>query len=449
MNRQPPANITAEALVLGSMMLGGRCIGDVQAILRPDDFYRPAHGVIFDQLCAMAAERAEVNLAGVLSWFAGRGLLPNIGKSNDDDARDYLVDLAEGTPSDANAEYHAQEVKAAANLRRLIQLGGKLASDAKVATADPAELAEWAQREIYGLSYGERKPWATWGDLVRGVLADAEAVQRGEKRPGLPTGFRTVDRATGGMGDNDLWVVGAYTSVGKTAYSLNILGNVLNSGEAVLYVSGEMDEWAITRRLLARESGVLANKLRDGQLTPDEWTIATAATTATAGWQLDLMTGTPSVAAIQSRARRSATRFGGRLGLIVVDYLQLMRAPGAKDIRERIGDITWGLKALACDLQTPVLLLSQVNRASRRENRPPELSDLKESGNIENDANVVILLHDPEQFDTDGTAIRWLRVAKARDGKTTPWRDPDYPDLGFCRLRFKGGSCRFEEVTGA
>ncbi len=447
----PQADVS-ERLLLGAMMLSGSVAADVRAVLGPDDFYVPAHQVIFRGLCDMAADCPEVSVGAVLAYFQAEGLLKSLGKPSEAEGQEYLVELAEGTPSAANALYDAGVVRDKSLKRKLILVGRDLTREAYTGQDSAVDLLGRFQEQAYDLEFQQQGTGSTrWSDLTAGVLSLSQSVERREASAGLLTGFPGIDRALGGFQPSDLITVGAGTSVGKTCFALAVCANILskpaNRG-GIVFVSAEMDESALARRLLASRSGVPVWAIQQGELKPSDWEAVQLAKTAMDGWQLDFMHRSATVAEIKSRARQKATEWGNPLSLVVVDYLQLMRSD-EKDIRQRINAITWGLKSMATDLRTPVLMLSQLNREAVKTGTLPALYHLKESGNVENDSNSVLLLHSPEEedADTDGTPFIYLKVAKARDGMTTLWPKQGVLVKGSVKLRFKPEIQRMESTV--
>jgi len=447
-----PQDHAAEAACLGTVLQDG-AEAVVGLGLDTADFWTPEHAELWRVLVEMARAGQGIDLVTVSGELLRRGLLDRIGRDKTDvGGKDYLIDLTEAGGLQAAA--YAETVRECARRRRLIQAGRRLADRAAAPGRDTAaaiaaetlsELADVGNRR------DRRGAVVSAGQAVGEAVAHADAVARGDVPPGLMTGFRGIDVATSGLQPGDLWVVGAGTSVGKTAFALAVAAHAARAGEPVLIVSAEMTARQIGFRLLAMTSGVERGRLARGNLDEHETSARDAAQREIAAWPLDILAKAATVSEIRVRAGLAAAR-RGRLGLVVADYLQLLPPESGDTRAQQIGGIAWGLKTLAMDLPSPVLLLSQLNRAGLRaadDTRPPALIDLKESGDVENHASVVLLLHLPADPvpDTAGAVPIWCRVAKARDGMVTPWPAPRGRDLvpGSITLRFRPECVRFEQ----
>ena len=446
-----PQDELAEKAVLGAALLDGAA-AVVGLGLDASDFYTPAHAELWAVLAGMARDGQGIDLVTVAGELLRRGLLAKIGRDGTDaGGKDFLADLCE--TGGLQAPFYAEAVRECARRRRLIQAGRRLADRAAapgqataagIAADALADLADVGNRRNGGAAV------VGAGEAVADAVAHADAVARGDVPPGLMTGFRRIDLATGGLQPGDLWIVGAGTSVGKTAFALAVAAHAARAGEPVLVVSAEMTARQIGSRLLAMASGVERGRLATGNLNEYEYEARDAAQREIASWPLDVLAKAAAVSEIRVRAALTAAR-RERLGLIVVDYLQLLPPEGGDTRAQQVGGIAWGLKLLAMDLAAPVMLLSQLNRAGLRaadDTRPPALIDLKESGDVENHANAVLLLHRPADPmpDTAGATPIWCRVAKARDGLVTPWPAPRGQAAvpGTIILRFRPELVRFE-----
>ncbi len=446
----PPHSKLAEGQVLGSMLLGGDAIPDVRTICTAEDFYIPAHQTIFRVLVEMFEQSKPIDLATTFAEFAQRKLLASIGQGTTDaDGGDYLTDLVEGVPDRTNAAYHAGIVRDKATLRRLIQAGHKLTSEAYNDPEDVESLVTEHESRLFDIATGSNgdlmRSYST-GQAVQEVLDRAEAVATGELPMGLETGFGQIERSMGGIQPGALITLAADTGVGKTALALSMAANVADKGKSVLFVSAEMPERELAHRLLAIKSGVPSGTIRGGRFTDKQIAAIKEARAAMGNWSLELWARTATVADIASKARHIAMRRKAPLDLIVVDYLQLMRPTQGDNRAQQVGGIAWGLKQLAMDLKVPVLILSQLNREHAKSNRPPTKHDLKESGDVENHSNAVWLLYNPPEgeADTDGAEIIYFKVAKAREGCATPWPRKGEETAGAIKLRFKSALTRFE-----
>jgi len=450
-----PQDDLAERACLGAALLDG-AEAVVSLGLDASDFYAPAHAELWAVLVEMVRNGQGIDLVTVAGELLRRGLLGKIGRDGTDaGGRDYLADLCE--TGGLQAATYAEAVREAARRRRLIQTGRRLADRAAAPGQDTAAaIAADALADVADVGERGRRGAAvvSASDAVADALAHADAVARGDVPPGLLTGFRGIDLATGGLQPGDLWIVGAGTSVGKTAFALAVAAHAARAGEPVLFTSVEMTARQIAFRLLAMVSGVERGRLATGNLDEYEDGARAAAQREIASWPLDILAKAARVSEIRVRAGLTATR-RGRLGLLVADYLQLLPPEGGDTRAQQVGAIAWGLKLLAMDLACPVLLLSQLNRAGLNaadDARPPSLTALKESGDVENHANAVLLLHNPADPvpDTAGATPIWCRVAKARDGLVTPWPAPRGQAAvpGAITLRFRPELVRFETDKG-
>lgn len=454
MNPVVASDLEAEQIVLGVLLLREEEFGTVAGVLQPDDFFTPAHAVIYRAI----EELGKAGLGGLLAVknaLHASGELARIGQgTSEQDGIRYLADLAENAgfcPS--NLAYAARCVRDAALLRRLDTFAGKMQREARMTAVHSArEMLAHVQRELLDLD--ARAPAAqapaTAAEAVRAALEHADAVKRGEASPGLLTGFPLLDRATGGMQRGALWTLAGATSAGKTAFALRVAATVAGAGGAVLYASAEMDRRSLGFRLLQVQAQVSGGRLRIGNLDENERAAVEAAEKMIRGWPLVIDDRAGGVGEIGLCARQTAARLSRPLALIVVDYLQLLKPGDGESRAQQVGAMAWGLKRLAMEEGAPVLLLSQLNRESIKGGMPPTVFALKESGDIENHSDAVILLHrpDPPQADTDGALLLWLKVAKARDGQVTPWPfqdDHSGPWRGI-RVRFKPEQTRFDPM---
>jgi len=440
--RLAPQDSDAEVCVLGSMFLDQTVIPDVREHVRAVDFYRPAHQVIFNTLCDMAGSSAMIDLVLLKDELAKRKKLDAIG------GIDYLSAIAEGVPSSANAVYYAKIVKGKSDLRMLIQIGQRLTNESYAQKEDANELILNYQQRLYEIGQDgklESSQSMSAGDAANAAIDRAEKVSNGKLKPGLMTGFANIDTPLGGIQKGDLVTLAAGTGFGKSSLALIISSTVAKAGGAVLYVSAEMAAMELGHRLIAQQSGIDSSRIKAGNISKEEWTEIELAASKIDSWNFELWGNTASVSEIASKARQLATKWQKPLSLVIVDYLQLMKPTEGDTKAQQIGNIAWGLKQLAMDLNTPVLMLSQLNREGARE-ALPSIHSLKESGDIENHSNVVLLLHRPEKLerDTDGALIYWAKIAKARDGRVTPWPSNGNEVNGAIKLRFKPSILRFE-----
>ena len=435
LDRIPPQDQGAEMCVLGAMMLRKENIPAVCEFVAAEDFYFPRHSTLFRAMCGMFDRQHPIDLVTLRAEMERQGLLQEVG------GYDYLCSLADGTPNTGNMEYYAKTVREKAGRRRLITLAQDI-DERAYSVKDFAQLQDDVQSQVYKLGQGRASVGVvSAGEAVEQAIRHAEKVQSGEIKPGLMTGFAPVDDATGGLQSGDLVTLAAATGVGKSALAMSIAQNVAREGGSVLYVSAEMESREMGKRLLQSQSGVPGQKIRYAkQLTDEDWTQLQMAAGQLASLGINLLCRSATVAEIVLRARELASRTQHPLSLIVVDYLQLMRHTTGETRAQQVGGIAWGLKQAAMDLGTPILMLSQFDRAGVKQiDVTPTMHNLKESGDIENHSNTIILLHQPANLVWDGDSMSvWCRIAKARDGMVTPWEG-----LGAVRLWFKPSITRF------
>jgi replicative DNA helicase len=414
--RVPPQNLEAEQSVLGSMMLSSEAIADVVELLQPEDFYRSAHRTLFETMRAIYARGDPVDIITTTEELKRAGVLEDIGGPL------YVRDLSEQVPTPAGAGHYARIVSEAALLRRLINAAADIMQMGYSSPEDPEAAADEAEQRIYEVARREdRDQVAQVKDLIDEAMVTLESIQNREAQyEGLPTGFRDLDALMSGMQSGNLIVVAARPGVGKSSFVTNLARNVaVDAREPVGLFSLEMSRWEIGMRLLCGEARVPWDRIRNKRVGAEDWSNIVQAAEKLHDAPLSIVdSGNVTIVDIRARARRLATRKQG-LGVIIVDYLQLMSHHRRVDNRQQeIAEISRSLKLLAKELGIPVIAVSQLNRdPERRQDKRPQLSDLRESGAIEQDADVVMFIHrDDTDVATKGTAD--LIVAKHRNGPT-------------------------------
>jgi replicative DNA helicase len=414
--RVPPHNLDAEEAVLGSMMLSGEAIADVIEIVRPADFYRGANAKIYDTLREIYGRGDPVDAVTAVEELKRRQLLEDVG------GHLYISELVERVPTPAAAASYARIVAETALLRRLISAAAQIMESAYSAPEEPERVADEAEQRIYDVArHDEKEQVASLNELVDQAMEDLEKIQNRESAfAGLPTGFQDVDSLLSGMQSGNLIVIAARPGVGKSSFVTNLARNVaVDAGDPVAMFSLEMSRWEIGMRLLCAEARVPWDLIRNKRVAADDWSrIAQAADTLHDAPLFIVDSGNVTLVDIRAKARRLAARRQG-LGLIIVDYLQLMSHTRRVDNRQQeIAEISRGLKMLAKELHIPVIAVSQLNRdPERRQDKRPQLSDLRESGAIEQDADVVMFIH-RDDFDPAKKGLADLIVAKHRNGPT-------------------------------
>ncbi len=418
LSRQQPQSLEAEQSVLGSILIDSRCVADIIGIVRPEDFYLQQNREIFEAIYTMFNFSQTIDPVTVLDKMRELGVYH-------DNSRDYILQLMEITPTAANAVRYASIVRDKAMLRGLAQAASDISETVYDGVGTPAEMLESAEKKIYALRKGERGDSLEHIGTVLHKVFDrlTELSQSDSAIPGLSSGLRDLDTKINGLNNSDLLLVAARPAMGKSAFALNIAVNVAKKyNKTVAVFNLEMSREQLVMRLLANESFVELQKLATGKLSEEEWSKLCMASASLA--QTDLrIDDNPSVtvADINAKCRRL-----DNLGLVVIDYLQLMQGSGyGKGGGENrvtvVGEISRALKIMAKELNVPVICLSQLSRAvESRTDKRPILSDLRESGAIEQDADSVMFLYRDEYYNenTEDKGIAECIVAKNRHGET-------------------------------
>lgn len=425
--RIPPQNVEAEQAVLGAMMLEHNAVVAAMEKLRPGDFYREVHRTIFEAMEHLHHDNKEVDVITLPEELRRMKKLDDVG------GLEYILSLPNLVATAANIEYHANIVAEKALARNIITTCTELTSEAYDGAKEPEDLLDDAERRILQISESKRRgDFAPVGVVVEETLDKITKLYENKAGiTGLPTGFRDLDRLTSGLQPSDLILVAARPSMGKTAFTLNIAQNVgVKQHKTVAFFSLEMSQEQLVQRLLCQIAHIDSQKLRTGQLnSDDEWTKLTDACDKL--YQAPIyIDDTPgiSVTEMRSKARRLKAEHG--LDLIIVDYLQLMQGRSSESRQQEISEISRSLKALARELKVPLIALSQLSRSvESRQDKRPMLSDLRESGALEQDADIVSFLYREDYYDkeTENQHITEIILAKHRNGP-----------VGSVKLYFKG-----------
>ena len=391
LDKVPPQNLEAEQSTLGSMMIERGALEKGVDILHPEDFYREAHQLIFDALISLAERSEPVDIVTVQEELRGRGQLDAVGGT------EYLMALIDSVPTSANLEYYARIVEEKAILRRLIDACAQMISWTHGQVDDVDALVDECERLIFQVSQKRMGQYFTSFDVLAHQAFEAIEHQYKEKIPisGLPTGFRDLDFMTSGLQPSDLVIVGARPSMGKTAFCLDIARHVaIHQKKPVALFSLEMAKEQLALRLICSESRVDSHRLRTGYVQDKEWPLLAEGVDRLYSAPIFVDDST-DVTPLQMRGKCRRLKAEHGLSLVIVDYLQLVRSHRrAENRNQEISEIARSLKGLARELQVPVIALSQLSRAvEARQDRRPVLSDLRESGSIEAEADVVILLY--------------------------------------------------------
>jgi replicative DNA helicase len=412
--RVPPHNEEAEESVLGAMMLSGEAIAQVADLgLKADDFYRSAHRSVFDALTALYAKGQPVDAVTAVEELRRLGTLDAIGGAL------YIHHLVEQVATPASAGHYARIVADHALLRRLIGAAGEIIHGAFEVPEDPEGFADQAEARVYAVSRRhERDQVVTLRELVHSSMEDLERIHERTGLVGIPTGFRDLDELLQGLQKSNLVVVAARPGIGKSSLVTNIARNVAVSGKTVALFSLEMSRVEIGMRLLCSEARVQWHKVRAGMVGADEWgRIVEAAEILDPAPLFIVDTGNVTIVDIRAKARRLKSQHN--LDLVIVDYLQLMTSHQRVDNRQQeVAEISRSLKLLAKELDVPVIAVSQLNRdPERRTDKKPQLADLRESGAIEQDSDVVMFIHrDPLSEEDQARNAAEIVIAKHRNG---------------------------------
>ncbi|MBP2242662.1 replicative DNA helicase [Cytobacillus eiseniae] len=416
-DRLPPQNIEAEQAVLGAIFLEPSSLTLASEILIPEDFYRAAHQKIFHVMLKLNDQGKAVDLVTVTEELSAAKLLEDTGGVG------YLSELAGSVPTAANIEYYAKIVEEKSLLRRLIRTATGIAQDGYAREDEVEVLLGEAEKSI--LEVAQRKNAGAFHNIKDVLVRTYDNIEVMHNRKGditgIATGFAELDKMTAGFQRNDLIIVGARPSVGKTAFALNIAQNVATkTDENVAIFSLEMGAEQLVMRMLCAEGNIDAQRLRTGSLTDDDWGKLTMAmgSLSNAGIFIDDTPGV-RITEIRSKCRRLKQEHG--LGMILIDYLQLILGSGrsGENRQQEVSEISRSLKALARELQVPVIALSQLSRGvEQRQDKRPMMSDIRESGSIEQDADIVAFLYRDDYYDkeSEDKNIIEIIIAKQRNG---------------------------------
>ena len=432
----PPQSQTAERAVLGAMLLDEEAIGAVIESLDSSFFYDASHQKVFEGIVKLYADRKNVDIITLADRLKSDGVLESVGGSA------FLADLAESVPTSANVLHHAEIVKEKGIKRKLIRNATEIVARSYEDSADAGVLVDDAERLIFEIAHAREKQQAyAVKDIVKETIKVIDSLyHRKETVTGVPTGFYKFDEMTSGLQRSDLVVVAARPSMGKSAFAATIAEYAaLEKGIGVAFFSLEMSKEQVVMRMLCSQARVDASKVRTGMLASSDWPLLTraAAKLSNAPYYID---DTPAISPLELRAKARRLKAAHNIGLVVVDYLQLMRGATTKseNRQQEISEISRSLKALARELRVPVIAISQLSRAveSRQDHRP-QLSDLRESGAIEQDADVVVLLVREDYYDAkpENIGLAEIIIAKQRNGPT-----------GSVKLRFSKQFVRFDNL---
>ncbi len=414
LDRVPPQNEDAEQSVLGSMLLDRDAIAVATETLREDDFYRDAHGTIFTVMLNLYDRNEAVDLVTVTSALEDRDELDEVGGAS------YISSLANSVPTSANVEYYARIVEEKSTLRRLIRASAEITKLAYTAGDESRDVLDRAEQIIYEIAQRRmRRSYAPLYEVLKDAFVEIEKLYNNKGAVvGVPTGFKSYDEMTSGLHPSELTIVAARPSVGKTTLAMNIAANAaIKNGVPVGVFSLEMSREQLAIRLLSSEAKIDGHRLRTGYLQESDWPKISRALGRLGDVEL-YVDDTPSMSIMELRGKARRLSAERNIGLVVVDYMQLIHTTTRLENRQQeMTEISRSLKQLARELKCPVVALSQLSRAvEQRSDRRPQLSDLRESGAIEQDADVVAFIWNNPERENDN--VLDVILAKQRNGPT-------------------------------
>lgn len=438
LSKMPPHSLEAEESLLSAILLDNETFLDIVEILTPEDFYRSAHQKIYSAATELFAANEPVDLVTLNNRLSDRGHLDDIGGPA------YLARIVDTAPRAVNAGHYAKIVRDKAALRRLIEKSGDIVRRCFDQQGNVDEILDYAESTIFQLSENKINPsFHAIGDIVETNIDTLEERQGNQSLyTGIPTGYRPLDKMTSGLQNSDLIILAARPSMGKTAFALNIARNAAIDADAgVAIFSLEMSKEQLSMRLLTAEARIDSSKLRSGHFSNDDWVRLTGAAGALSGAPI-FIDDSPDISPMEIRAKCRRLKMEKKLGVIIIDYLQLMKGNSSLDRRDlEIAEISRSLKGLAKELDVPVIALSQLNRMlEQRSDKRPMMSDLRESGALEQDADIVMFIYRDEVYNKDDNnpnkGMAEIIIAKQRNGP-----------VGTAHLTFLGKYTRFEDLA--
>lgn len=399
-NQIPPQDIEAEQAVLGAIFLEADSIIDAMEIIEPQDFYRRSHQIIFQAMIQLNDRNESIDLITLKAEIEKSNSLEDIGGLT------YLTELSQASPSAASIAYYAKIVDDKATLRNLIQTASRIVTKGFEQDEDVQSIVDQAEKSILEVSEKRNSNgFQSIADVLNRTIENIDQLaQNNEEITGLPTGYAALDKMTAGLQKEELIILAARPAVGKTAFALNIAQNVgTKTDRSVAIFSLEMGAESLVNRMLCAEGSIEASHLRTGQLSEEEWRnlIVAMGSLSNASIYID---DTPGIKISEIRARcRKLAQEKGTLGLILIDYLQLIEGTGRENRQQEVSEISRQLKKLAKELKVPVIALSQLSRGvEQRQDKRPVLSDIRESGSIEQDADIVAFLYRDDYYQREG-----------------------------------------------
>ncbi len=432
--RTPPHEISAEQAVLAAILIDDKSIDKVLPILDPNDFYHPSNKHIYTHLLKLHNDNKPLDIVTLSAS------LNETGEMNKAGGLEYVSSLVSILPNSSNIIHYAEIVKDKSLLRHLIEESSDISEKAYSFSGNVSELIDEAEKKIFSLAeYKVKKDIYSISDMIEDTIEKLEKLYNNKEQiTGVPTGFIDLDKITNGMQNSDLVIIAGRPAMGKTAFALNIALNAARkANSSVAIFSLEMSSQQLVQRLLSSEARIDASKLRSGKLYKEDWDNLTTASSELNELKL-FIDDTPAINVTELRAKCRRLKRESGLDMVIIDYLQLMSGGKSDNREQQISEISRSLKALAKELDIPVLALSQLNRSVEgRNDKRPMPSDLRESGAIEQDADIIIFLYRDEVYhkDSNDKGVAEIIIAKHRHGPT-----------GVVRLTFIKEFTRFENM---
>ena len=419
LGKVPPNDIEAEQAIIGSMLTDRDAVISAIEVLKPEDFYREDNKTIYEAILNLYTRSEPIDVITVRAELESMGKLDNVG------GLEYLAELPEKVPTTANASKYIKIVEEKATLRSLIKTANEIIELGYNPTEDVDDIMEGAEKKIFNIMQDkDQKGYSPLKDvLVESFTKLEELYNRKQHITGVPSGFIDLDYRTAGFHGSELILIAARPAMGKTAFALNIATNaVLRANVPTAVFSLEMSKEQLVNRILSSESMVDSNKIRTGKLEEDDWTKLAEAIGPLSEGEM-YIDDTPGINIMEIRAKCRKLKIEKNIGLVVIDYLQLIQGTGKRNgsREQEISEISRSLKILAKELDVPVIALSQLSRAAeQRPDHRPMLSDLRESGAIEQDADIVMFLYRDDYYnpDTEKKGVAEVIIAKHRGGST-------------------------------
>ncbi len=414
-----PHSTEAERSLIGAMLIDSEAIILASELLTPDDFYSPQFRVLFESMLELHEEGRPSDIAILHNKLKEKNVLPEYSSP------EFLVSIADSSIISVNAKHYAEIIREKSILRNLIRVTEKIAADCYQGNEPLNTLLENAEREVFRIVQDQSiKDFIPIKEVAINTLKSIQATAKQTRKiSGLATEFRDLDYLTSGFHPSQLIIIGARPGMGKTAFALSIAENVSVRKDTVTVVFNlEMDETELAKRLIAMDSKVSLSSITNGSLAPDNWSEITRSVKNLGGSHL-ILDSPPGLTITELRSKCRKLKLEHKLNLVIIDYLQLMSGSGKRNEsrQQEVSDISRSLKILAREIECPIIAFSQLNRElERRENKRPMMSDLRESGSIEQDADIVMFLYNDEYYnkDTEEKGITEVIIGKQRNGRT-------------------------------